>query len=95
MTKRMRPTELEEISEPEQQQAGQADPAERVFDFTGEVEGFDDESKRVYYLLRRAAILVGDESTLPNGKIFTQAQAIEILGENYEKALVADTKCCG
>src|SRR5262245_30272623 len=97
MTKRIKSNEQAEfLEQEEQQQAEQAESAEEsVFDFTGEIESFDAESKRIYYLLRRAAILDGDESRLPAGKQYSKAQVVEILGEDYARALVADTKCCG
>ena len=97
MTKRMKlGLPLEQEEEIEQAAAEQAEfPAERVFDFTGPVEGFDVESQRIYYLLRRAAILAANEGALPDGKQYSKAQVVEILGADYEKSLVADTKCCG
>jgi hypothetical protein len=45
--------------------------------------------------LRRRAILAKDADALPDGKTFTQAQVVEILGEDYEKGLAADPNCCG
>lgn len=70
-------------------------PRERVFDFTAPVEAFDDETKRVYYRLRRVAKMASDESRFPDGKTFTEAEVIEILGEDYVSGLVIDKKCCG
>lgn len=70
-------------------------PKGRVFDFTAPVETLDDETKRVYYRLRRVAKMAGDESRLPDGKTFSEAEVIEILGEDYVYGLVIDKKCCG
>jgi hypothetical protein len=67
----------------------------RTFNFTGPVETFDEETKNVYYRLRRVALLAGDEGKLPDGKVYTEAQVIEILGEDYAAGLVNDKKCCG
>lgn len=68
---------------------------ERIFDFTGPSEAYDAETKSVYYRLRRVAIQAGDESRLPDGKTYTEAEVIEVLGEDYSYGLVVDKKCCG
>ena len=89
MTKRMK-TEPIEIFEPIEQAAA-ADQGPRVFDFTGLIPS----DVTIYYLLRRVAILAGDENLLPDGKTYTEAEVKEILGEDYERVLAPDTKCCG
>jgi hypothetical protein len=80
----------------EQADAAQAEsPAGSVFDFTGQSESFDAETKSVYYRLRRVALQANDESRLPDGKTYTEAAVIEILGADYSNGLVVDKKCCG
>lgn len=64
-------------------------------DFTGPVETFDDETKNVYFRLRRVALMANDGSKLPDDKVYTEAQVIEILGEDYTSGLVIDKRCCG
>jgi hypothetical protein len=77
----------------EEAPAPTSEPA--AFDFTQAPQLSDGEVFRVYNMLRRKAILAKDSSALPDGKTYTQAQIIEILGEDYEKGLAADPKCCG
>jgi hypothetical protein len=67
----------------------------RTFDFTGPVETFNEETKNVYYRLRRVALLADDESKFPDGKVYTEWQVVEILGEDYAAGLVINKKCCG
>lgn len=66
--------------------------AGKTFDFTPPVETFDSETFNVYSRLRRAARLFGGE--MPGGKVYTESQVIDILGEDYERGLVIDPKCC-
>lgn len=67
----------------------------KTFDFTSPVETLTGEAKRIYYLLRRAAILAGDASALPQGKVYSEQQVIDILGEDYAASLsVPKDRCC-
>lgn len=70
----------------------------KTFDFTGPMELFDDATKNVYYRLRRVALMenngYGDASKLPDGKTYSEAQVIEILGEDYANGLVINKHCC-
>jgi len=83
-----------------------APAGERVFDFTQPVELMDDATKSVYYRLRRVALTApngeyavnqgqGDASRLSDGKTYTEAEVVAILGEDYLAGLVIDKKCCG
>jgi hypothetical protein len=85
------------------EQTEQASP--RVFDFTQPVELLDDAAKSVYYRLRRVALMAadgeflanqgrGDAKRLPDGKTYTEAEVVEILGPDYLNGLVIDKKCC-
>lgn len=80
--------------------------SEKTFDFTVPLELMDDQTKHVYYRLRRVALTApggefkadagkGDASLLPDGKIYTESQVIDILGPDYLNGLVINTKCCG
>ena len=90
MTKRNRSNDSETF-----EQAAAESSGDRAFDFTAPPESYEPFVKGIYHRLRRVALIAGDESQLPDGKIYSQAQVIEILGEDYEKALAADPKCCG
>lgn len=68
-------------------------PETRVYDFTADPSTYEGEVKRAYYILRRSAKLLGTEA--PDGKIYTEAQVIEILGEDYANSLVINPNCCG
>lgn len=78
----------------------------KMFDFTLPLELMDDETRQVYYRLRRVALTAqtsafevdkgrGDASQLPDGKVYTESQVIEILGEDYARGLVINKGCCG
>jgi len=80
-------------SEFEQQAAEQAESSgSRIFDFTGPTVNDDD--RTAYFLLRRRAILAGNETLFPDGKTYTEAEVIKLLGEDYA-SFKSDTKCCG
>ena len=68
-------------------------PAGRTFDFTGPAQLLEGEQKSVYFRLRRVALLAGDKKALPDGKVYTEAQVVEILGEDYAVAVLA-SQCC-
>src|SRR5262245_2892471 len=85
----------------EQVEAARAAGGPRVFDFTQPLELMDDVAKQVYYRLRRVALVApsgdygadqgrGDASRLPDGKIFTEAEVVEILGPDYLNGAVID-----
>src|SRR5262245_34031272 len=89
-------------SEPEQA----APEGPRVFDFSQPVELMDGVTQSVYYRLRRVALMAangefqpnhgqGDASKLPDGKVYTEAEVIEILGADYLNGLAINQKCCG
>lgn len=80
--------------------------SEKTFDFTQPLELMDAETKSVYYRLRRVALTApggefvadngkGDASMLPDDKIYTESQVIEILGPDYLNGIVINAKCCG
>jgi len=77
-----------------------------VFDFTQPEEMMDPLTFSVYRRLSRAAKLApggefksdegkGDASLLPDGKIYTEAEVIAILGPDYQKGLAVNPNCCG
>lgn len=77
----------------------------KSFDFTVSLEMMDDTTKSVYYRLRRVALTApggefkadngkGDASLLPDGKVYTESEVVEILGPDYLAGLVINTKCC-
>ena len=71
----------------------------KTFDFTQPLELMDAETKNVYYRLSRVAKMAnggyGDRDAIPDGKVYTESQVMEILGEDYAQGLVIDKKCCG
>jgi len=86
--------------------AAESPAAPLSFDFTQPLELLDDVAKSVYYRLRRVALMAangefqpnhgqGDASMLPDGRTFTEAEVIEILGPDYLNGAVIDKRCCG
>jgi hypothetical protein len=59
----------------------------------------DAETLNVYYRLRRVALMAndgrGDANQFPDGKVYAEAEVIEILGEDYATGLVINKKRCG
>src|SRR5262249_54781769 len=89
--------------------AGSSSQGPRSFDFSQPIELMAELSKNVYYRLRRVALNAlkpdphgvfpinhgqGDASRLPDGKVFTEEQVIEILGPDYQNGVIVDKKCC-
>jgi hypothetical protein len=77
----------------------------KIFNFTVPLDVMDAETKSVYYRLRRVALTAasgeylvqhgqGDADLLPDGKVYTEAQVIEILGPDYATGVVTNQKCC-
>lgn len=82
---------------------------DRVFDFSDinlrPVDTMDAVSQQVYHRLYRVAVTApggefiadrgkGDASLLPAGRVYTEAQVIEILGPDYASGIVINQKCC-
>lgn len=78
---------------------------EKIFDFTQPLELLDEEARSVYYRLRRVALTAadgeykanngrGDVSLLPDGKVYTEAEVVDVLGLDYKTGLVINKKCC-
>jgi hypothetical protein len=59
----------------------------------------DAETLNVCYRLRRVALMAndgrGDANQLPDGKVYVEAEVIEILGEDYATGLVINKMRCG
>jgi len=81
----------------------------KIFDFSDinlrPIDTMDAVSQQVYHRLYRIAVMApsgpfmadqgkGDASLLPAGKVYTEAQVIEILGPDYATGIVIDAKCC-
>jgi hypothetical protein len=92
MTKKSKPEIDEEVTAPVE---SAEQTAERVFDFMQpNWVTMDGLTRNVYSRLRRLAILAGDKKELPDGKVYTEAQVIERLGEDYANAQIGPN-CCG
>jgi len=92
--------------ETDDQQAAEIIASLKVFDFTQPLELMDAQTKNIYYRLRRVALMAqatefeadkgrGDASLLPDGKIYTESQVIEALGEDYAQGVIINKRCCG
>lgn len=65
-----------------------------TFDFTVHPSAMDPQTEWAYGQLRRAAMMRGDQSILPNGKKLTRIEVETILGREIGEADIP-RQCCG
>jgi hypothetical protein len=84
-------------AEPAPQPAGtvKASAGDKVYDFKQDADLMDEETKFLYLMLRRRAQVRGDISINPDGKRWTQAQVVDMLGGQPIEDLKIEKRCCG